>query len=184
MEVKFHFHIILEVKRITSMDRVWDALLNALVRLAIAFASRWFKDSMMPFTLPHFNCTFSSWRLDGATSVWARVVIGGACQWYTNPRIVMLAIPLGGSEEIILHFLRVPIGTDIAEGDLVEVEVGEQWFYQLVETERVHKNFPNEYAVGYATNMDAENTPFFIDTELGVALDTETGDKISTELYP
>jgi len=138
----------------------------------------------MPFTLPHFNCGFSSWRLDPTGNFWSKILTGAPCQWYVNSRISAIAWPDAADEEIILHHLRVPIGTDIEEGDIVEVEPGEVWFYQLIETERVHKNFPNEYLVGFANNLDAENTPFFVDTEYGVFLLTETGTPISTELYP
>jgi hypothetical protein len=137
----------------------------------------------MAFTLPQFNCLFHSWRLDGATLVWSRIITNGPCQWYVYSRTQDWADPLGGGEEIMLHHLRVPKGTDIDEGDLVEVEPGSFWFYQLVETDRVHLNFPNEYFVGFANNLDEENTPFFVDDENGVELLTETGFRIYTEVY-
>jgi hypothetical protein len=138
----------------------------------------------MPFTLPQFNCTFDSYRLDTVTLLWHRVLTGTPCQWYVNPRFqVMTEPPDGGSEEFILHFLRVPMGTDIAESDIVNVEPGEDFWYQLIETERVHKNFPNEYWVGFASNIDQVSLPFgVIYDEDGIQLQTETLVPITTEI--
>lgn len=137
----------------------------------------------MAFTLPQFNCLFNSWRLDPTGTFWSRIQTNHPCQWYVNPRILAIDFAVSSSEEVILHFLRVPIGTDIDEGDLVEVEPGSERFYELLETERVHLNFPNEYAVGYANNVDAVNTPFVISTEDGIQLQTETVLPLFTELY-
>jgi len=139
----------------------------------------------MPFTLPQFNCLFNGWRLNPATGVWDRVVSSEACQHYVNSREQPWAYIIGATEEIMLHHLRTPMGTDIAEGDIVEVEPGEEWFYQLIETERVHKNFPNEYLVGYSNILDWEDTPFFIATELVEKIQTENGPPYSiyTEYY-
>ena len=137
----------------------------------------------MTFTLPIFNCIFNSWRLDPTGSSWFRVITGGACQWYVNSRMLAIDFSVSGLEEIILHFLRTPKGTDIAEGDLVEVEPGSGWFYALVETERVHLNFPNEYLVGFANIVDDVDTPFVISTEDGIQLQTETLTPLYTELY-
>jgi len=137
----------------------------------------------MPFTLPQFNCLFDAWRFDGFTLTWSKISFSDVCQWYVNPRIQAIAWPQFNSEEIIFHYLRVPMGTDIREGDIVEVESGELWFYQVIETERVHKNFPNEYLVGFCNNLDAENTPFVLATEDEIQLQTEGGSLIFTELY-
>jgi len=137
----------------------------------------------MPFTLPQFNCLFNAWRFDPVTFLWSKVSDHDVCQWYVNPRQQdFFALPLG-DEEIMLHHLRVPKGTDIREGDLVEVEPGSEWFYSLVETERMHLNFPNEYFVGFANIVDAESTPFLIATENGFLLETEGGSHMYTEIY-
>lgn len=139
----------------------------------------------MPFTptLPVFNCLFNSWRFDPVTFVWSRNLTEAPCQWYVNPKVLAISFPDVGDEEIILHFLRCPKGTDILEGDIVEVQSGEFIFYELIENERVHLNFPNEYAVGFANVLDFESTPFPLMDEDGLFILTESGDVILTEAY-
>jgi hypothetical protein len=117
---------------------------------------------------------FDCYRLDPTGTTWSKVIAAGACQWYVNSRIVVITYAPFASEEVILHFLRVPLGTDIQEGDIVNVQPGDDFWYQLVETERVHLNFPNEYGVGFATNVDAVSLPFgVIYTEDGIQIQTE-----------
>lgn len=135
------------------------------------------------FTLPNFNCTCNSYRLDPTGTVWSKILINQACQWYVNSRVTSTTLVAITTEEMILHFLRVPKGTDIAEGDLVQVNPGEDFNYQMVETERVHLNFPNEYAVAFCNNMDKEFLPYGpIETELQEDILTEGGSEILTEL--
>lgn len=137
----------------------------------------------MPFTLPQFNCLYTSWRLDLATGHWNKVNIASMCQWYVNPRVVFILEITGALENNPVHFLRVPKGTDLEEGDIIEVAPGDHFNYEIIETERVHLNFPNEYWLGFAVNVDEDDLPFGpLETETDlIHITTETLVDIVTE---
>jgi len=140
----------------------------------------------MSFTLPIFNCLFNSWRSPDIGVTWTRINTGAQCQLYVNSRVTSSTGQTIDGEETIIHFLRVPKGTDLAEGDVVECEPDEGFCYFVIETERVHKNFVNEYLVGFVNNLDLEFTPLFVMTEGAFEpepLFAEDGSYIQTEWY-
>ena len=138
----------------------------------------------MPFTLPQFNCTFTLYRFGGPFPSWEKLGDLLPCQWYVNPRFVVYSTPaFGGEEEILLGYLRVPKTQTLEEGDIVRVDPGADFAYEILEVERVHLNFPNEYRVGYTNNLDVFTLPFgpLLDEGSDEAILTETANPITTE---
>jgi hypothetical protein len=136
----------------------------------------------MALFLPNFNALYDLWRPPNAPPA-AADQTNKPCQLYLTSRNLLDIEP----DEFTFWqppvWLRVPKGTDIRPHDIVEVEPGEGWFYEVRWTDRMHKNFPNEYFVAILcqTAIPSPPNPFHLLMESGDSLLLEDGSFILLE---
>lgn len=95
------------------------------------------------YTLPVFNLVFDLWRLPNAPPAPPDSSPDG--QFYFTPKGQYDVTPGTPAAFAPPIYLRVPLGTDIQPGDVVEVPQLSGWLYDVRFTDRVHLGFPNEY---------------------------------------
>jgi len=133
-----------------------------------------------PYTPPVFNIMANVWR--SSSSVLDPPDVVTSAQLYVNSRMVIPLTPGDDAVYVPLIQLRVPMGTDLQEGDQVEAAAGDAWFYRVRWTERVHRGFPNEYFVGVMEHPGGvPPTADSILLETGDHVLLETGDLILLE---
>jgi len=101
----------------------------------------------MAFTLPKFVNTYNLWRPPAAPPD-APDFTAQECQFYFTPKGNYAFVAEDTTATFPPIYLRVPKGTDLQAGDIVEVNDGQAFFYTVRWVERVHLDFPNEYLVG------------------------------------
>lgn len=99
----------------------------------------------MAFQAPVFNIVCNLWRAPATTADPPTAVY--ACQLYIPPRSQFDVKPTVYEEYNPSVQLRLPIGTDVAVDDIVEVGNGDGWFYIVRWHDRQHRGFPNEYTL-------------------------------------
>lgn len=135
-----------------------------------------------PYVLPTFNIFANVWR--GTDPLTDPPDFVFAAQLYFNSRGLFDITPTVLAEWVPPLYLRVPLGSDLQVGDIVEAAVGDGWYYAVRWVDRVHRGFPNEYFVGVleqTTVSPPPPVPSALLTEDGDELDTEAGDTIITE---
>jgi hypothetical protein len=120
----------------------------------------------MPFTLPQFNLLCNVWSAGTGPPAIPRVA-NLPCQLYTNSRVALVfESDVFGSTEIGT-FLRCPWGSDVEEGDYIELPTlpaPMNWWY-ADDPLPVHAGFVNQYYVAHLVNTDGLVPPpphFFV----------------------
>jgi hypothetical protein len=95
------------------------------------------------FTLPSFNTSAAIWRTPNAPPALPSFTY--PAQLYFTSRGQFGLTPTDNTVYAPPVYLRVPKGSDVEVGDVVECPPFSGWFYVVRFIERTHLNFPNEY---------------------------------------
>lgn len=111
----------------------------------------------MAYTLPNFNLVIDQFRPPAAFPGVPTSSYAG--QFYVNSRVPEWAIYLTDYLWRSLSILRVPAGTDVVIGDVVEIGSGSGRFYVVCGVEPTHLGFANEYLSAYVQPVVAALLP-------------------------
>jgi len=130
----------------------------------------------MAFLPPDFNCLADLWRAPEVLGITPPTIEDIQCQLYFTPKGQFGIRPADYAEYNPPVYVRFAKGTNILVDDVLEIDPGDNLYYRVRWTERVHKNFPNEYFVAICEQLAGPSPP-----PAGDAILLETGDFILTE---
>jgi hypothetical protein len=111
------------------------------------------------YTLPVFNVPCDVWSVTQDPLTDVPRIAALPCQLYVNPRAVNTFVPELVFDQIFAVVVRFPKGSDVREYDYLRIPVGSIYYYEVLEVERMHLGFTNEYFIAYANQLETDN-PF------------------------
>jgi len=136
----------------------------------------------MPIRLPVFNLVCDIWRPPAGPGD-TPTIANQPCQLYIYSRNSTPIDPADNDKYQPTIQLRVPIGTDLQVGDIVEAASGDGWIYEVRFTDRMHRGFANEYFMGILEQQSSAPPPSgsHILAEDSDIISAEDGDELIIE---